>query len=325
MKKLFLALIILTSCQNNSKNESIHEKGSQELSEIKKLKPSVFPEKLNFTNLTHNVVLNTNIFNQYSLNKGETAEIKPDISNSDFEYSSHFIEFLIKSKFEDPQTYGAEEIMKFNISFECSNCYDAVIIRYELNSQSLPKEESLLEFLNDPSSIDRKIKRDQNNVFTATEEIKLRLNGLIGIYLILRDQKKDMFIYELAGLKSDGLAPVFRETEFCLFDGDEEYEGLVCLDTKQFEGNDYSGYSVPIKGNVFGDVTELKINGKSVTFNKGEFYKRIHMMLKTGYNQIPIIVKDKFGNTNETYIEVTLSRIKNEPSIDIDIENNIDH
>jgi len=45
-------------------------------------------------------------------------------------------------------------------------------------------------------------------------------------------------------------------------------------------------------------------------------------MLKIGYNQIPVVLKDKYGNTNETYMEVTLSRIKDEPTIDIDIENN---
>jgi hypothetical protein len=241
---------------------------------------------------------------------------------TDFEYSEYFIDYLKKSKFDEPETYGAEELMKFNVSFECEECYDAIIIRYKLNSENLPKEESLKEFLDDPSSIDRKIKRNKENIFQTTEEIKLRENGLVGIYLILRDKNKELFIYEIAGLKSDGLAPVFRESEYCSFEGDEEYEGLVCLDTKQFEGNDYSGYSVPLKGKVFGDVTELKINGKAVKFKKGEFYKRIHMKLKTGYNQIPIILKDKYGNTNETYMEVSLSRIKNEPSIDIDIENN---
>ena len=94
------------------------------------------------------------------------------------------------------------------------------------------------------------------------------------------------------------------------------------MDTKQFEGNEYEGYSVPLKGKIFGDVKELRINGKSIKFNKGEFYKRIHMMLKIGYNQIPVVLKDKYGNTNETYMEVTLSRIKDEPTIDIDIENN---
>lgn len=318
-----MILIILTSCKEKTNNESIKENiESPKKTELVSKNPNVFPNSLRIENTSHDIILNTNLFNRYSLKKGESVEIKPNLKPSDFEYSDYFIDYLKKSKFDEPETYGAEELMKFNISFECQECYDAIIIKYELNSENLPTEESLREFLDDPSSIDRKIKKNNENIFRATEEIKLRVNGLVGIYLILRDKNKELFIYEIAGLKSDGLAPVFRESEYCSFDGDEEYEGLVCLDTKQFEGNDYLGYSVPLKGKIFGDVTEIKINGKSVKFKKGEFYKRIHMMLKTGYNQIPVILKDKYGNTNETRMEVTLSRIKNEPSIDIDIENN---
>lgn len=323
MKKILLILIILSSCKEQIKTESINDKiESPKKTELVLKNPKVFPDKLNIENITHDLILNTNIFNQYVLKKGEKVDIKSDLKPSDFEYSEYFIDYLKKSKFDEPETYGAEELMKFNISFECKECYDAIIIRYKLNSENLPTEESLKEFLDDPSSIDRKIKRDNEDIFQATEEIKIRENGLVGIYLILRDKDKELFIYEIAGLKSDGKAPVFRESEYCSFSGDPEYEGLVCLDTKQFEGNDYSGYSVPLKGKIFGDVKELRINGKSVNFKKGEFYKRIHMMLKTGYNQIPIVLKDKYGNTNETYMEVTLSRIKDEPTIDIDIENN---
>ncbi|UBZ10475.1 hypothetical protein LDL79_16955 [Leeuwenhoekiella palythoae] len=323
MKKILVFLIIIfTSCKNNSKNDFTTEEKITNESKSVVLNPKVFPENLIVKTLSHNLILNTKMFDQYSLKKGESANIKPNLKNTDFKYSDYFLEKLEKSKFEDPETYGADEILKFEISFNCNDCYDAMLIRYIFNSDSLPKEKELIEFLNDPISIDRKIKRNEENLFQRTEEISLRRNGLVGFYLALRDKNKELFMYELAGIKSDGLAPVFRESEYCSFDGDDEYEGLVCLTTKDFEGNDYSGYSVPIKGRIYGDVTEIKINGKSVKFKKGEFYKRIHMMLKTGYNQIPVVLKDKYGNTNETYMEVTLSRIKEEPTIDIDIENN---
>lgn len=321
---IILLVICYVSCKNQSDNNSSSSEKEIIKEQIKEKEPELFPSNLKVTSKSHDVILNTNLFSKYSLLKGETAEIKNDIGNANFPYYSNFIELLPKSKFENPKTYGAEDVMKLDISFECTNCYDATVIRFDFNSKELSTGNDLKEFLEDPSSIDRKIKNN-NGVFNVKKEITLRLNGLIGIYLVLRNSKKELFIYEIIGLKSDGVAPLFRDSEYCSFNGDEEYEGMVCITTKQFEGNDYSGYSVPLKGKIYGDVASININGKNVKFKKGEFYKRMHMMLKTGYNQIPVVVKDKYSNKTETYMEVILSRIKDEPDIyidnDIDIEN----
>ena len=123
-----------------------------------------------------------------------------------------------------------------------------------------------------------------------------------------RNNKKEKFAYELAGIKADLSAPEFVEAQDCAFRGDTSSQGLVCLTTMTFEGNENSGYSVPVKGQILGDVTSLSINGKETKFRKGAFYQRIHMMLKMGYNEIPVLIKDKFGNTTESYIETTIIR-----------------
>lgn len=320
---LLIFIIIFAACTSNYKSETVKDQTNLDDSLKEIMTPQVFPEKLFIKSFSHNLILNTKIFEQYSLEKGQFAIIRDNLGKSDFEYSGYFFEKLEKSKFKDPQTYGANEILKLEISFECSECYDAILIRHKLNLDSLNQESELIQFLNDPVSADRKIPKNNENQFQSIEEIRLRRNGLVGFYLVLRDKDKELFIYEIAGIKSDGLAPVFKEGEYCSFNGDDEYEGLVCLTTKDFEGNDYSGYSVPIKGRIYGDVFEIKINGKSIKFKKGEFYQRIHMNLKTGYNQIPILIKDKYDNTRESYIEVSLTRIKEDPIIDLDIENNI--
>ena len=190
-----------------------------------------------------------------------------------------------------------------------------------MNLKELVNDTAFNDYLDDPATNERKIKR-KGNQFQIVEKFSLSFDGLLGIYLILRNKNKELFFYEIAGLKSDASSPVFNESEYCEFKGDTTSDGIVCLTTKQFEGNDYSGYDVPIKGYIQGDVKTLLINGKNVTFNKGEFYQRIHINMKTGYNQIPIIIKDKFSNTTETYLKVTLERIKKDPQIIID--NNID-
>ena len=313
----FLLIVSIYSC-NNKQNNNTQKKSQKESIQRN---PKLFPLNLQITSKSHNIILNTNLFDKYSLQKGQTVKAKDEINNSSFTYTSNFIEFLPKSKFENPDTYGAEDNLKFNISFECPECLDATIVRYDFNSKELITDNSLKEFLNDPSSISRKI-RQKGILFISDEDISFSRNGLIGIYLVLRDIKKELFIYEIIGSKSDGMAPSFLDSESCLFEGDDEFEGMVCITTKQFEGDDYSGYNVPLKGMVYGDVASININGKNIKFKKGEFYKRMNMKLRTGYNQIPIIIKDKYSNTTESYIEVTLSRIKDDP--DIYIDNNID-
>ena len=179
----------------------------------------------------------------------------------------------------------------------------------------------LKEYFNDPISIENKTK-SENGKYNIDFDRKYDSNGLIGIYLILRSLENELFIYEIAGAKSDAIAPVFSSSEFsCFFSGDIGYEGLVCLKTKKFQGNEYSGFDIPIKGNIYGDVSSITINGKSVEFNIGEFYTRMKMKLKMGYNQIPVVIKDEFSNTTTSYMEVTIGNIDKNP--DIYIENDI--
>jgi hypothetical protein len=321
MRLLILLLIIASSFScKNSKTKDDNQKKSITKNAISK-HPDLFPSNLKIKAVSHDLILNTNLFEKYNLNKNDTAAIRATLKNTDFNYTDKFYTFIQKSKFQEPNTYAASENVKFELSFECNNCYDAILIRTEMNSSELINDTILPKFLDDPASIDRKIKKN-GNVFQIIEDFDLTYDGFLGIYLVLRNKSKELMIYEIAGIKADASSPTFKEGEFCNFSGDTAYQGMVCLTTKQFEGNDYSGYSVPVKGNIYGDVKSLSINGKNVKFNQGEFYQRIHMMLKIGYNQIPIIIKDKFANTTETYIKVTLERIKKEP--DINIDNNID-
>lgn len=318
MKKiLFITLIVVGACRNDIKIGQIKEEGVAQQRERGILSPSVFPQSLYLKTISHDMILNTNLFDQYSLKKGESAKSNPSSKVSNFSYSGDFIDYLRKSDHEDPTTYGAQEMLNFELSFDCSRCLDATLVRFELNSKELPKADKLAEFLDGSNSAHRKITKNRQGRFHINTEIQLQRNGLIGIYLVLRDEEKKVFIYEIAGLKADGLPPVFIRFEDFPFVGDEDYEGLVCLTSMQFEGNQYSGYNVPIKGHIYGDIAELKINGKSIIFKQGEFYQRVHMNLEIGYNRIPILLRDKHGNTTESYIEITLERINDEPSINI--------
>jgi hypothetical protein len=312
-----ILIILFVSCRSKDKNDEIESRESKQ----KTTSPTVIPSKLKLKAISHDLILNTNLFDSYQINKGDSVEMKTEILNTELFSDGKFCNYLKKSKIEEPETYGPNEMLKFDLSFECENCYDATLFRLELNSKEFLNDTSFIDFLNDPATTTAKIKRE-GSLFRIRKELSLKYDGLLGIYLALRNKANEVVVYEIAGIKSDASAPSFSQNEFCTFTGDTTYQGMVCLTTKEFQGNDYFGYSVPIKGHIYGDVKLLRINGRNFKPIQGEFYQRIPMMLKMGYNQIPVIIKDRFSNTTEAYIQVTLSRIKDSP--DINIENNID-
>ena len=316
---LFPLLLSIFSCKNYKQKEDANHKPLS--NNVTSKHPDLFPFNLKIKALSHNIILNTNLFVNYNLMKNDTAGIRKNLTSNDFSYNGIFYTFVQKSNRQQPEINNPKDTIKFELSFDCEKCNDAILIRAPMNLKELVNDTAFNDYLDDPATNERKIKR-KGNQFQIVEKFSLSFDGLLGIYLILRNKNKELFFYEIAGLKSDASSPVFNESEYCEFKGDTTSDGIVCLTTKQFEGNDYSGYDVPIKGFIQGDVKSLSINGKNVSFIKGEFYRRIHMMIKIGYNQIPIIIKDKFSNTTETYIKINLERIKKDPQININ--NNID-
>ena len=312
---LLLFVLIVISCKNKNADIQIEQNSFKQ--KVTSKHPGLFPFNLKLKALSHDLILNINLFEQYNLKKNDTASIKQNVSGNDFNYSKIFYTFVQKSKHQEIKTNSGKDTLKFELSFDCEHCYDAILFRAGMNLKEMVNDTAFNDYLDDPATIDRKIKR-KGNRFQITEDFSLNYDGLLGIYLVLRNKNKELFFYEIAGLKSDASSPTFNESEYCEFTGDSTSDGTVCLTTKKFEGNDYTGYDVPIKGYIQGDIKTLLINGKNVSFNKGEFYQRIHINLKTGYNQIPIIIKDKFSNTTETYLKVTLERIKKDPQIIID-------
>lgn len=165
--------------------------------------------------ISHDLILNVNLFEKYNLDKNDTAVIKQSLKGSYFNYTNKFYTFIKKSEFQDPKTYAASENVKFFLSFECESCYDAILIRTESNSKELIGDTTLTKFLDDPATIDRKIKRT-GNIFQIVEDFDLRYDGLLGIYLILRNKNKEIFFYEIAGIKSDASSPLLTKANFVI-------------------------------------------------------------------------------------------------------------
>lgn len=125
------------------------------------------------------------------------------------------------------------------------------------------------------------------------------------------DLNDELFIYEIAGVNGDATAPIFQMSENCEANAPtNRFDGLVCFDAKYFEGNDTDGYFVPLKGQVYGDVASISIEGKTIEVSPGDFFTRMKLKLFTGYNQIPVTLTDRLGNSSESFIEIELEDVK---------------
>lgn len=312
---IFLIFIILFSC-NTDKNKISTTKTNIIKGELKSI--PLIPNRLSIKSKDHNLILNTNLFNIYELLKDSLATSKK--KQNQILNENNTVSFLKKSKYLKTDIYSSNDNIDLQIKFDCKDCKDAYLFRTNGNFENISNE--ITDFLKDPASVEYKIPKKDNLYVYNDNKYKLKYHGFLSFYIVLKDFNDKLWIYEIAGIESDGEAPRFSKQENCLFQGNENSDGLVCITTKDFEGNTYSGYNVPLKGIIHGDIKDIYINNKKIKFIKGEFYKRIHMKLSIGYNQVPIVLIDSIGNKNETYMEIELERITNEPFIDID--NNID-
>lgn len=208
--------------------------------------------------------------------------------------------------------------------------YKSLIARYPMsrnswNGNSRNIEEILKEAIS--SGIDS-IKSDfngkmVNGKYLLEDEATISYSGEIGLYLVNIDETGNYFIQQFGTLIADNMAPRFSRSTSCGFNSDQNFDGFVCLDTKEFSG--HSPYSVPFVGRVYGDVAKLYVNNVSASFKTGEdLYFRRSIHLNTGYNRIPIKIVDKKGHVTESYIPVTMEYI-DRGGVNIDNEIYIDN
>ncbi len=175
----------------------------------------------------------------------------------------------------------------------------------------------------------QKIKTDwhgkkEGNMFVLEDEIQATYDGLVGLFVINIDKNGSYSYYEVGNFLVDETAPNFNNYRWGSFNGDARYEGLVCLETEHFYG--YNPYTVPFIGKAYGDVKEIYVDGKRVSFKVGEeLYFKKAVYLDGGYNRVSVKVVDSKGNSADYFIPITIESLdKNEINIDndINIENN---
>lgn len=308
MKKIILHVFLLTtflSCQNKLKEEA-----------DKRIKfPKIFNLKLSSD--THAMFLNTKLFSKHELSKNKIGEIKKNI---DFEMLKDN-ERILNNNLSQYSSYDAvkgNDSIKVNLEFECSECSDAFVVLIKANDRDV--NSVFKELVSDPIIEKLRIKKI-DGIYSLNNYHSLK-DGYESLYLIVQDSSKVFYSYELATLLSDGQAPQFIQNKWIESRELESNEGIVAISTEDFSGDDYTGYFVPIKGRILGDVSEIQINGRKVTFKQGDFFIRIKMKLYDGYNQIPLIISDKFGNKTVTYIPLNIGQAIDKPQVKI--ENNID-
>ncbi len=292
-------LVILTSCKNKGPDSE----------EIVLKNPTVIPMELEFESSSLSTILNMELFNFYELKKGELAQSKNNLIVDDFWYEAEFLSLLKKSRTIEPQTFGAKERLSIDLSFECFECKSAYFVRAAGNDINIATV--VKKILKEPTAVEYEIPYANGKFEYNSEKTTLKLNGFIGFYLVLQDQNDELFIFELAGVNGDATPPLFEMSESCeMSEPINSNEGLVCIDTMHFEGNDIDGFLVPVKGQIYGDVATVSIKGKTIAVEPGDFFTRIKMDLFTGYNQIPVIVTDGLGNETESFIEIEMEDLK---------------
>lgn len=206
----------------------------------------------------------------------------------------------------------------------------SIIGRYPSKDNKVYNEVGIDKMIRETMTNDiQKIKTDwhgkrEGKMFVLEGEIEATYNGLVGLYVINIDKNGSYYYYEVGNFLVDETEPKFHNDRWLPFFGDARYEGLVCLTTEHFYG--YNPYSVPFVGIVYGDVKELYVDGKRVSFKVGEeVYFKKSVYLDGGYNRVSVRVVDSKGNSGNYFIPITIESLdKNEINIDnnINIENN---
>ncbi|MGB5893056.1 MAG: hypothetical protein WBG58_02690 [Ignavibacteriaceae bacterium] len=123
------------------------------------------------------------------------------------------------------------------------------------------------------------------------------LTGGYDLYLIISENRKDYFYYNLGSVIFDNVAPEFNKWVIggYYFWGNELYEGKVYLDYSiPFSKNPYE---VIFSGIVYGDVKDITIDGNRINVEKNSdllFSKKIYIV--DGYKDVEIKVTDGVGN-----------------------------
>jgi hypothetical protein len=160
--------------------------------------------------------------------------------------------------------------------------------------------------------------------YVLEDEVEATYSGLVGLYVINIDKHGLYSYHEVANYLVDESAPMFNNYRYGRFNGDERFEGLLCLSTEHFYG--FNPYKVPFTGRVYGDIKEIYVDGKKIPFAVGaDLYFKKSIYLDGGYNRITVKLIDSKGNSAEYYIPITIESLdKSEINIDndINIENN---
>lgn len=203
------------------------------------------------------------------------------------------------------------------------------------NLETLKDSLASLPLSNIPNNCSLKRKGAFYQLTTHISVSENHQNGIINVVYFGMNENGESYIQNLGKLIIDNVAPTFSRINnfgsFVTYSVTEntpkykhdDYTGSVTLTTKKFQG--WSPFKVPFVGQVYGDVKELYVNGLKRKFKIGEeLYFKQKIYLDTGYNRIPIKIVDKRGNVAVSYIEVTLSNIK-DSEININNEINIDN
>jgi hypothetical protein len=159
-----------------------------------------------------------------------------------------------------------------------------------------------------------------NKDYVITDKISSEYAGLIGIYLINIDQYGQFTYQQIGAYLSDAVSPNFTNSTYCSEPDNPEYEGVVCIDSKNFYG--WSPYNVPFVGRAYGDIKAIYVDNMKVNFKIGqEIYFKKKVYLDGGYNRVPVKVIDNSGNITESFIPITIKDMDNN---EINIDNNID-
>lgn len=166
--------------------------------------------------------------------------------------------------------------------------------------------------------------KKEGKMYVLEDVMTTTYDGLVGLFVINIDNDANYSYFEVGNFFVDKTAPNFTNVNWNSFNGDSRYEGLLWLENKHFYG--YNPYSVPFVGMVYGDVKEIYVDGKKISFKVGEeLYFRKYIYLDGGYNRVPIKIVDSKGNSANYFIPITIESLdKNEINIEneIQIENN---
>lgn len=158
-----------------------------------------------------------------------------------------------------------------------------------------------------------------NSDFIIEDKVSSEYAGLIGIYLINIDDIGQFTFQQVGSYLSDAVSPKFSHSSYCSEPRNPEYEGTVCIDSKNFYG--WSPYNVPFVGRAYGDIKAIYVDNMRVKFELGEeIYFKKKVYLDGGYNRVPVKIIDNSGNVTESFIPITIKDLDNN---DVNIDNNI--